>query len=933
MSDREQVPLHGANNSGLNRLRLRLEKSTPSLTRKVSSNLQEQPRKTSIFTLPSSMNLHRRQRSVDELITGANQLNISKPRSRSVSPKKVKSNYKYNFNNTNSINEAPQITNVSNFSSPSKSLLSDSSDGFSPLIEPQNSSNSIPKIDITEPQSPPPLTTHVIKEPSPTKPINSTTFGRFRRKTLSMFFDQGPSNMTRLTPISPTDQPFESQSIERPKLSKSHSENDRDKSNEKDVKEAATTLRLQQDLTRKRSKTMGSVENDLYHKRNGSIVKTIGSMMMLRPKPQNYDSSASISQTSLSIDSDPLNVSAPPSPPPMQDDEDPKHYIRALKDEGFDFEITSILSGSDAPKLKECLNCFMEERFDFHEVPLDIALRMFLMFCELPPEAQQIDRVLESFSVRYYQCNVSLWDNSDQVYFITFSLVMLHTDYYNTNNKKKMTREDFVRNTRVDGNVSTSNSFLTKEILEYFYDNTIYTKFVKKYQLAPQHSPQNLYTLPRRLFSSSSSHNLENLNQNSVALSSPNLRSQSFSSTTSQIFSSAPVIDPYQMILSNQIEILKLDVNSINFQNPFKQDSQEEVNYDDLDAENITNVREELLSNKGLYIRYNKDCNWLTSKTEIKFKSDEEVEYGKRVLLKVIKVSEIYRQETVTNSKFFTIGSTSRVIWRKYFGLLTTCGFFLFDTLNFLSVPERQKIFSGDYGDEPFIVDILLDFILRYTEKYSLNGLFASPLNSIEDFTFDIYSTNKKETFSTSSFEGLSSWISSINYIAALDSCFIDKIVSNNHEVSPLRTITMEEKILKLDNNKNASLVKVHNHLKIIQHIKTLAPFSHKTRENLIHHFKSLSIKIDWLWYEIERNLVYTEILRRELSVDDTYSMRTEEESLLEDSFINDEYYRSRKKQINQGYSTRAPLTLVNDSSYNLDEDYDSEDDFVDARG
>jgi Sec7-like guanine-nucleotide exchange factor len=40
---------------------------------------------------------------------------------------------------------------------------------------------------------------------------------------------------------------------------------------------------------------------------------------------------------------------------------------------------------------------------------------------------------------------------SDHPYVLAFSLIMLHTDAFNKSNKNKMTKADYVKNTRLDG--------------------------------------------------------------------------------------------------------------------------------------------------------------------------------------------------------------------------------------------------------------------------------------------------------------------------------------------------------------------------------------------------------------------------------------------------------------------------------------------------
>lgn len=80
------------------------------------------------------------------------------------------------------------------------------------------------------------------------------------------------------------------------------------------------------------------------------------------------------------------------------------------------------------------------------------ALRIFLHKFRLPGEAQQIDRIMDAFSKEYYkqQGRKSVFKNSDAVFVLAFSTIMLNTDLHNPNikNKKKMTRQQFIRNNR-----------------------------------------------------------------------------------------------------------------------------------------------------------------------------------------------------------------------------------------------------------------------------------------------------------------------------------------------------------------------------------------------------------------------------------------------------------------------------------------------------
>ncbi|CAH9096692.1 unnamed protein product [Cuscuta epithymum] len=86
--------------------------------------------------------------------------------------------------------------------------------------------------------------------------------------------------------------------------------------------------------------------------------------------------------------------------------------------------------------------------FDFQDMNLDTALRLFLETFRLPGESQKIQRVLEAFSERYYEQSPHILANKDAALLLSYSLIMLNTDQHNVQVKKKMTEEDFIRNNR-----------------------------------------------------------------------------------------------------------------------------------------------------------------------------------------------------------------------------------------------------------------------------------------------------------------------------------------------------------------------------------------------------------------------------------------------------------------------------------------------------
>ncbi|EEP75934.1 predicted protein [Uncinocarpus reesii 1704] len=155
--------------------------------------------------------------------------------------------------------------------------------------------------------------------------------------------------------------------------------------------------------------------------------------------------------------------------PPREPDDTPGTYLSRLENTVHRAAIATILSQGADDFYKTALRKYMRS-FSFFGDSMDMAIRKLLMEVELPKETQQIDRVLQGFADRYHECNPGIFASTDQAYFIAFSLLILHTDVFNKNNKRKMQKQDYVRNTRGEG--------LAEEILECFYDNICYTPFI-----------------------------------------------------------------------------------------------------------------------------------------------------------------------------------------------------------------------------------------------------------------------------------------------------------------------------------------------------------------------------------------------------------------------------------------------------------------------
>ncbi|CAG8465007.1 11089_t:CDS:10 [Cetraspora pellucida] len=105
--------------------------------------------------------------------------------------------------------------------------------------------------------------------------------------------------------------------------------------------------------------------------------------------------------------------------------------------------IAEFLGGTKALQT-QALKFYMEY-FDFSNLRIDMAFRRLCGKLYIKGETQQVDRILEAFSIRYWECNPkSIYDI---VHAIAYSLLLLNTDLHVAQVSTKMSRQQFVRNT------------------------------------------------------------------------------------------------------------------------------------------------------------------------------------------------------------------------------------------------------------------------------------------------------------------------------------------------------------------------------------------------------------------------------------------------------------------------------------------------------
>ncbi|KAL8240710.1 hypothetical protein R6Q59_014065 [Mikania micrantha] len=129
---------------------------------------------------------------------------------------------------------------------------------------------------------------------------------------------------------------------------------------------------------------------------------------------------------------------------------------------GLDKNIIGDYLGNHDPFCVDVLQEFAQ-MFDFREMNIDTALRVFLETFRLPGESQKIQRVVEAFSERYYQQSPDILANKDAALLLSYSIILLNTDQHNKQVKRKMTEDDFIRNNRrINGGNDLPREYLSE---------------------------------------------------------------------------------------------------------------------------------------------------------------------------------------------------------------------------------------------------------------------------------------------------------------------------------------------------------------------------------------------------------------------------------------------------------------------------------------
>ena len=407
--------------------------------------------------------------------------------------------------------------------------------------------------------------------------------------------------------------------------------------------------------------------------------------------------------------------------PERQEGDTPAKYLARLEEVVHRGTLVALVSKTDDEFMRNVLRSFMR-RFSFFEDPLDIAVRKMLMHVELPKETQQIDRTLQSFADRYQECNPGIFISSDDAYFCAFSILILHTDVFNRNNKHKMQKTEYIKNAREQSGVAA-------EILECFYDNIVYTPFI--------HLEDDVSIPGQRIIGHKASRK---------GLKAPN--------TPSMKKSGSGPIDPYAIILDGKLESLRPPLNEIlSMDDPFNYIGiAGSINVSDLNCSFFKYGVIQILSSRS---RPDAFMNQAT------ITNPAEAQVG-IVDLKVTKVGILWRKDPKKKK--------TRSPWQEWGAILTGSQLYFFRNTSWVKnlIHQYESHHKSGRSNTPIVFKPPLeqfkpDFLLSTDEVVAV---VDSEYRKHKNAFFFTRQTTFQEVFLAESEADMNDWLAKINYAA-----------------------------------------------------------------------------------------------------------------------------------------------------------------------
>ncbi|PYH95808.1 guanyl-nucleotide exchange factor [Aspergillus ellipticus CBS 707.79] len=544
-------------------------------------------------------------------------------------------------------------------------------------------------------------------------------------------------------------------------------------------------------------------------------------------------------------------VSKAPSYPDRQENDTPAMYLERLAMTVPKGAIAGILSQSNDEFYKTALRKYMRG-FSFFGDPLDMAIRKLLMEVELPKETQQIDRFIQSFADRYHECNPGIFASTDQAYFIAFSILILHTDVFNKNNKRKMQKPDYVKNCRGEG--------IAEDILECFYENISYTPFI---HIEDANSSNRQLAKPRRtLFKTASSDHLGR--------------------------SSKEPVDPYTLIMDGKLDSLRPSLKDVmNLEDHYRCDGTEGPP----DIECLHRAFSKAAILQIISLRSRPDA-FMPSSMDNPSDSNPGL-----VDIKVAKVGLLWRKDPKKKK--------ARSPWQEWGALLTFSKLYFFRDVNWVKSLIHQDESHTNEGRrravtfKPPLTNFKPDGIMPTEDAVAL--IDSGYKKHKHAFVF-VRPNALEEVFLANSESDMNDWLAKLNYASAFRTTGVRSkgMMATNYDAqrnrmsrrSSTASVDMEppspnpetemgeemvvarseilhQKIREANEKLFVSQRQLDDLLRNARHLQVLTPVLSRARENVIMAAGRMAAKLKWVRQDLWRTRCYREVLVRELGEGD----------------------------------------------------------------
>jgi hypothetical protein len=502
-----------------------------------------------------------------------------------------------------------------------------------------------------------------------------------------------------------------------------------------------------------------------------------------------------------------------------------------------------------------------------------MSLRKFLLEAELPKETQQVDRVIQAFADRYHECNPGIFVSSDVAYIIAFSIMMLHTDAFNKNNKRKMQKQDYIKNTSGQG--------ISDDILACFYDNICYTPFI--------HYDEDVDINGERVLP---------FQQQKKAGGKFKSAIPGADTTTKR---PAGPVDPYNLIVEQKLDTLRPPIkDSILMDDPYDyRGSEGELEPHKLQRAFTHTGVIQIISARSRPTAYE---NQTTNGTPGPAESQQGI-----VDLKITKVGLLWRKSARRKK--------ARSPWQEWGALLTGSQLYLFQNSHWAKGLMHQFQNAQKPGQprvpvvfKPPLQDFKPDALIKTDDAVALvDSTYTRHKNA---FTF-VRHGGQEEVFLADNEGELNEWLGLINYAAAFRAAGVrirgmvsgneddsqsrglhrissatsaqsmpaqmsDSMVQQNRGMSPqlerqvmvARRQLMVGKIAEIEKEIVESNRQLENMLRNARHLLILAPIAPRTREEVILAAGRTDATIKWLRRDMWRMKCHRDILAMDVRID-----------------------------------------------------------------